>query len=159
MRLFQIAWVALATALPVIACGQPVITAQPASQTANEGSSISLIVRAIGSRHLTYQWRLAGQELPGQTRPNLGLRILQATDAGLYSVVVSDSDGAVTSEDAALSDRRNQGSGQSRCDACESLAPSQSSSLPRKSVQVSVNLCSAPRCGASAGVFPDSAVC
>ncbi len=105
MRLFQIAWVALAAALPVIACGQPVITAQPASQTANEGSSISLIVRATGSGQLSYQWRLAGRDLPGQTRPNLGLRILQATDAGLYSVVVSDSDGAVTSDDVALSVR------------------------------------------------------
>ncbi len=35
----------------------------------------------------------------------MGLRILQATDAGLYSGVVSDSDGAVTSEDVALSVR------------------------------------------------------
>ena len=71
----------------------------------NEGSSISLIVHATGSGRLTYQWRLAGRELPGKTRSILGLRILQANDAGLYSVVVSDSGGSVTSEDAALSVR------------------------------------------------------
>ena len=105
MRILPLVWVALAVALPEITCGDPVITAQPTGQTANEGSSISLMVNATGTGRLTYQWRLAGQDMPGQTRPVLGFRPLQAADAGLYSVVISDSDGTVTSESAALSVR------------------------------------------------------
>lgn len=102
--LLGIIW-SLTNALSITSGGQPVITAQPASQTANEGSSIRLTVGATGEGRLTYQWRSGGKDLPRASRPFLDLQGIQAADAGLYSVEVSNSQGVVVSDDAALSVR------------------------------------------------------
>jgi len=51
---------------------------------------------------LKYQWRFAGSELPGQTAPTMVLHYLAASQAGAYSVVVSNSSGLATSAVATL---------------------------------------------------------
>lgn len=74
----------------------PAITLQPASATIVAGSNSVLSVVANGSS-LTYQWYLAGAAISGATAANY-----TATDAGSYYVVVTSSDGSVTSSNAVI---------------------------------------------------------
>lgn len=74
----------------------PSITLQPASATIVSGSNSVLSVVASGTS-LTYQWYLAGAAISGATSATY-----TASDAGTYYVVVSSSDGAVTSANATL---------------------------------------------------------
>jgi hypothetical protein len=80
----------------------PTLTTQPASQTAVAGSSVTFSVTATGSPAPTYQWRLDGQALAGATNATLTLANVQATQAGNYSVVVSNAGGLVQSSVAVL---------------------------------------------------------
>jgi uncharacterized delta-60 repeat protein len=81
----------------------PTITAPPASMRETLGGAASFTVRAAGSQPLTYQWYHDGVPLAGETRADLTLVPLIATDAGLYSVRVTNSSGALTSPAATLS--------------------------------------------------------
>jgi len=58
-------------------------------------------VTASGSG-LTYQWQLNGANIPGATGSSLNLNALQFNNAGLYSVVVGNAGGAVTSSVAVV---------------------------------------------------------
>ncbi len=84
------------------------ITRQPEAQQGFLGDSVSFGVATFGSSPVSYQWRKNGHALADGTNI-LGsqLRVLTLsnvaiTDAALYSVVVSNSYGAVTSASAAL---------------------------------------------------------
>jgi alpha-tubulin suppressor-like RCC1 family protein len=77
------------------------ITAQPQGLTAAGGDTVSFSVTVAGLG-LTYQWLFNGSNLAGQTSSTLTLTNLQLNQAGNYSVVVSNSYGAVTSTPAAL---------------------------------------------------------
>jgi len=61
------------------------------------GADVYLTVAAISAQTLTYQWRLFQNDLSGQTATNLNLSNLQLSNAGDYTVVVSDDSGSVTS--------------------------------------------------------------
>lgn len=74
----------------------PSITQQPASATIVAGSNSVLSVVASGSS-LTYQWYLAGAAINGATAATY-----TASDAGTYYVVVTSSDGSVTSANAVI---------------------------------------------------------
>jgi poly(3-hydroxybutyrate) depolymerase len=50
---------------------------------------------------VSYQWRLAGQALPGQTSRTLNISSAQPADEGDYTVVVSNAFGAVTNDPSA----------------------------------------------------------
>ncbi len=84
----------------------PTITAQPAPLTVAAGGSGSFSVTAAGTGTLSYQWQKGGTDLPGQTAATLSLTAVQASDAGNYAVVVTNSlDGTTattTSSQAAL---------------------------------------------------------
>lgn len=82
--------------------GVPFLTANPLSQTAEEGDTVRLTIGAEGSGPLTYQWQLNGTNLANATSAMLNLTNFQAANAGNYSVVVSGSAGAVTSSVAAI---------------------------------------------------------
>ena len=73
------------TGSPLVAA--PSITTQPIAQTAGAGGSVTFTVAATGASPLTYQWRLNGSDLPGETNPTLVVNNVQAS--GIYSVVVS----------------------------------------------------------------------
>ena len=80
----------------------PTITTQPISRTVAQGSSVTFTVAASGTTPLTYQWRLNGASISGATASSYTRANVQATDAGSYSVLVSNSAGSATSANAVL---------------------------------------------------------
>ena len=80
----------------------PAILLQPTNQVANAGTNISFSVVAAGTQPLSYQWMLNGTNLAAATANSLGLTNLQPSDAGSYSVLVSNSVGTVLSSNAVL---------------------------------------------------------
>ncbi len=86
----------------------PAITQQPHWQTLPAGSTASFTVSATGPGTLGYVWQKNGTPLPnggnvaGATSTNLALSNISDTDAGGYSVVVTNVYGAVTSSVAQL---------------------------------------------------------
>lgn len=91
-----------ATLTVLIPASAPVILTQPSSQAVTVGGSVTLTVLASGTQPLSYQWRKAGVAIPGATGSSLVLHPVLATDAAVYSVVVSNSVGSVTSAGATL---------------------------------------------------------
>jgi len=82
----------------------PIIAAQPAaSQFRNAGEEVTFSVTAVGSPPLHYQWWKDGVALAQGAGSLLTLTNLQGTDAGGYTVVVSNLYGSVTSAVAKLS--------------------------------------------------------
>ena len=80
----------------------PSITVQPVSQTLTAGGSVTFSVAATGTAPLGYQWRKDGVAISGATGNTLTLTGLLATDAGVYSAVVSNAAGSATSSSALL---------------------------------------------------------
>lgn len=80
----------------------PVISTQPASQVVAPGGSVTLSVTASGEGPLSYQWYKDGAALAGQTGPSLTLANAQASDAGNYTVVVTNALGTATSSTATV---------------------------------------------------------
>jgi hypothetical protein len=79
----------------------PVITTQPASQTVDANTSATFIVVASGAP-FTYQWEFNGQNIPGATNQTYTIPAVLPANAGLYTVVVQNSSGPVTSSPAQL---------------------------------------------------------
>lgn len=80
----------------------PVILTQPAPLTVSQGTSASFSVEAGGASPLEYQWRLNGTNLPGAINNPFTIPAAQLTDAGNYSVVITNTAGSVTSAVVAL---------------------------------------------------------
>jgi hypothetical protein len=80
----------------------PVITNQPAGLTNNIGTSASFNVIA-GSAPLNYQWYFnTNTALLNQTNASLTVTNIQLTNAGMYSVTITNSAGTTNSTFAAL---------------------------------------------------------
>ncbi len=73
-----------------------------ANLSASPGANVLLTVTATGVGPLGYQWRLGQNDLPGQTGRSLVFAPLDITNAGDYTVVVTNSSGSATSRVAAL---------------------------------------------------------
>jgi hypothetical protein len=82
--------------------GVPSILSQPSSRYGDVGGSIKLSVFASGIAPLRYQWRFNGSNIAGATNSSLTLVNLKSTNAGNYVVVVTNSNGGITSSVAAL---------------------------------------------------------
>jgi hypothetical protein len=80
----------------------PLIISEPQSETVTVGQSASFSVVASGTEPLSYQWSLNGTALPGATNSALTLNTVQPSDAGSYTVVVTNSVSSVTSAVATL---------------------------------------------------------
>ena len=81
----------------------PSITTQPASQTVDEGQTVSFGVVASGSGTLTYQWKKNGSNISGATASMYTTPATSSADTGaVFTVVVSNSVGSVTSSNATL---------------------------------------------------------
>ncbi len=87
----------------------PIITVQPANQTAILGSQASFAVAAAGNQPLFYQWQSNGTNLTdagnfsGSATTSLTVSNVSSANMGTYSVVVSNALGSVTSTGAVLS--------------------------------------------------------
>jgi uncharacterized delta-60 repeat protein len=80
----------------------PVISLQPQSQLVAQGSNATFMVQAGGEQPMAYRWRKNGITINGATSASLILANVQERDQGLYSVVVSNALGSVTSSEAML---------------------------------------------------------
>ena len=78
------------------------ITTPPRSQLGYWGNSLSFSVAAWGQGSLSYQWQKEGTPIANATNATLILTNLQLTDAGSYTVVVTDQSGSITSDPAVL---------------------------------------------------------
>ena len=81
----------------------PIISTQPAAQTVTAGKTATFSVTAAGTAPLSYQWKKGGTDISGATASTYTTPATVIGDNNaLYSVVVSNSLGTVTSNTATL---------------------------------------------------------
>ena len=80
----------------------PVITVQPEGRTVLEGTNVAFTVLFTGSAPLGFQWRRNNATISGATSATLTISNVLTSQAGLLSVVVTNSAGSVTSAVAVL---------------------------------------------------------
>ncbi|MFN7141064.1 MAG: immunoglobulin domain-containing protein, partial [Limisphaerales bacterium] len=86
----------------------PEISVQPVAQAVVIGNGASFSVVATGTAPLSYRWQrngadlLDGGRIEGATAANLVITDVETTDAGNYSVIVSNAVGVMTSDAVAL---------------------------------------------------------
>ena len=81
----------------------PVIVSDPQDQTVQTNQSATFVVVASGSLPFGYQWYFnTNTPLNGATNALFSLASSQTTDAGTYSVIVTNSAGSATSQVATL---------------------------------------------------------
>ncbi len=100
-----IAFLLFLASAPCLHAAVPSVLSQPTHRTVVVGSSHDFVVVANGTAPLAYQWQRNGNALSGKTAPTLALASIQTTDAGSYRVVVSNSEGSITSIIAQLTVR------------------------------------------------------
>ena len=81
----------------------PSIALQPAGLSVSAGSGVVLSVSATGTPPFAFQWRKDGANILGATNSQLSLPSVQLSDAGNYTVLISNSAGSVISNAAILS--------------------------------------------------------
>lgn len=77
--------------------GKPSMQTIVSNQTVVQGATANFTTTANGTAPITYQWRRNGTNLPGLTQPLLSLSNVTAADTGLFTVILSNSVGSVTS--------------------------------------------------------------
>jgi hypothetical protein len=80
----------------------PVVTTAPQDQTVSAGQSVTFTVTASGRPTPTYQWKKDGIAIAGATSASYTISAVKPSDAGSYTVAVSNSVGSVTSSASAL---------------------------------------------------------
>jgi hypothetical protein len=83
-----------------VTIGLPVITTQPASVNVCNNASATLSVVATNAG--TYQWSLNGAPIAGATSSSYFIASAIASDAGSYTVTVTNAAGSVTSQPATV---------------------------------------------------------
>lgn len=74
----------------------PQITGPPTNQTAQVGANVAFTATATGTSPLTYSWKFGSALIAGATTSSLQLSNVQLTNAGTYSVTVTNSAGSAT---------------------------------------------------------------
>jgi sugar lactone lactonase YvrE len=80
----------------------PGISTQPQNQVVSQGSTASFSVTATGSTPFSYQWLFSGASLAGANAFSYAIANAQVTNAGSYSVIVTNAYGSITSSLATL---------------------------------------------------------
>jgi len=80
----------------------PVLAQGPVAGVVTEGSNYTFAVSATGTEPFSYQWRFNGTNLAGKTLATLATTNVRLTNAGDYSVVITNYAGAITSPVATL---------------------------------------------------------
>jgi hypothetical protein len=91
-----------AATLTVTAPAAPVVTTQPISLSINTGKPASFSVAVTSPVAVSYQWNKNGTPIAGATSATYAIAATSATDAGSYSVTVSNSGGSTVSSSASL---------------------------------------------------------
>jgi hypothetical protein len=103
--------------------GTPVIVAHPVGDLCPAGYGTSLRVVAVGEPTLEYQWRREGENVSGGTNASLVFESVQTTDAGTYTVLVSNQRGSVLSLPATIAVTNSSGGGLVVLDTMTNNAP------------------------------------
>lgn len=85
-----------------VVASAPTIVTQPQGQSVNAGASITFSVAAAAVPEPAYQWQVNGTPIPGATASTLSFSNVRSSDAGDYTVTVTNELGAVTSAKATL---------------------------------------------------------
>lgn len=80
----------------------PSIQSQPTDKIVVQGQTATFTVGANGGDKLAYSWLFNGQIIKGASKTSYLISKVQSTDAGSYSVIVSNTWGSVTSSVATL---------------------------------------------------------
>ncbi len=80
----------------------PMISVQPASKKVESGTALNLSVTAVSEFPVTYQWKFNDVDIPEATSSGLTIENTQTSNAGQYSVAVTNSIGTTTSEIATI---------------------------------------------------------
>ena len=80
----------------------PLITTQPTNQTMTEGGNVTFSVTASGTLPLSYQWSFNGTNIAEATNTTLTLTNVQVSQAGNYTVLVTNAYGSILSSNAFL---------------------------------------------------------
>ncbi len=80
----------------------PTILVPPTNSFARIGSNTVFAVTAVGNGPLRYQWRFNDVMIPSGTNASLVITNTQTTNAGSYSVIISDTIGTVTTTPVTL---------------------------------------------------------
>ncbi len=72
------------------------------NQVRVQGATTRFYIEPLGQAPFTYQWRFDGSDIGGATDSTLTLNSVQSSDAGIYSVLVTDGLGIQTSYSASL---------------------------------------------------------
>lgn len=78
----------------------PAFTTQPVTTTVTAGSSVTFTSAATGSP--TYQWRKDGVAISGATKSSYTIAKVSASNAGVYTVIITNAYGTKTSSWATL---------------------------------------------------------
>jgi len=81
----------------------PTILVAPQNVTADAGSTVTLSVTA--SNATNYEWSFNGTHIDGATSPTLAIAVIGADQAGVYSVIASDSQAAAAAVNATVTVR------------------------------------------------------
>jgi len=83
-------------------CAPPEILAQPQGASICPGSNVTFTVAARGTFLMNYQWRWNGLDIAGETNTSLSVVNAQPSDAGDYSVRITNPIGTTFSSNATL---------------------------------------------------------
>lgn len=78
----------------------PRLVSQPISTTVRDGVSFNLSVSATSDGPMTFQWYKDGLAIPGALASTLSFAPAREADTGVYTVVVANSSGSVTTSPA-----------------------------------------------------------
>src|SRR5207245_1417535 len=75
---------------------------QPWDRSVPLGGAASLEAKVVGVQSMNYQWRLNGTEIAGATNDTFSIANVRPSDAGHYSLAVSNPIGTTASRQAKL---------------------------------------------------------
>ena len=81
----------------------PIVTSQPHDQSVSPGSNATFTVNVLGAVPMVFQWRFNDGNISGATNATFIRTNAQLSDAGSYSVFVTNIAGTVLSSNASLS--------------------------------------------------------
>jgi alpha-tubulin suppressor-like RCC1 family protein len=82
--------------------GSPRVTVQPWDRSVPEGGNVGIGAKVVGVQSLNYQWKLNGADVAGATNDTYTVSKATSSDAGVYSLTVSNRIGTIATRQAKL---------------------------------------------------------